>query len=95
MVDSSAAKLTKTKKRKLNSSEEKPNLQKRHRDDSSKKGPKEVEEGESSAGREESELNPSEERPWRNLQLILSLQNKGIDLQKLVFYFLQHKKYII
>ncbi|XWS40148.1 hypothetical protein CRYUN_Cryun18bG0115300 [Craigia yunnanensis] len=83
MADSSGI-LTKKKKRKLNSSDEKPNLKKRHHRDYSKKGPEEVEGGESSARREEPELNPSEERPWRNLQFILYLQNKGIDLQKKV-----------
>ncbi|XP_022748029.1 uncharacterized protein LOC111297639 [Durio zibethinus] len=83
MVDLSAQS-SKKKKRKLKASEEEPNLRKRHHSDSSKKGPKEVEEGESSAQREEPELNTTEERPWRNLQLILSLQNKRIDLQKKV-----------
>ncbi|XVE67104.1 hypothetical protein DITRI_Ditri08aG0133500 [Diplodiscus trichospermus] len=94
MVDSSA-KLTKKNKRKLNSSEEKRNLKKRRRNDSSKKEGKVVEEGESSAKREEPELNPSEERPWRNLHLILSLQNKGIDLQKkleLAFNFVDSRE---
>ncbi|XVF00942.1 hypothetical protein REPUB_Repub04eG0045700 [Reevesia pubescens] len=80
----SSTKLTKTNKRKFNSSEEKPNLKQRYRIDSSKNEPKEVEEGESSARRAEPELNPSEERPWINLQLILSLQNKQIDIQKKV-----------
>ncbi|EOX97766.1 Urb2/Npa2, putative isoform 2 [Theobroma cacao] len=82
MVDLSE-KLTKKKKRKLNSSGEKRNPKKRHRIDSSKKEPTEVEEGESWA-RRGPDINPSEERPWRNLQLILSLQNKQVDLQKKV-----------
>ncbi|GMI83549.1 hypothetical protein like AT4G30150 [Hibiscus trionum] len=82
MVDSSV-KSTKKDKRKLNSSQEKPSLTKRRRNDLLKKEPKEVEEGESRA-RTEPGLNPTEERPWRNLQLILYLQNKQIDLQKKV-----------
>ncbi|XP_021285690.1 uncharacterized protein LOC110417585 isoform X2 [Herrania umbratica] len=82
MVDLSE-KLTKKKKRKLNSSKEKRNPKKPHRIDSSKKEPTEVEEGESWA-RRGPDINPSEERPWRNLQLILSLQNKQVDLQKKV-----------
>lgn len=87
MVDSSA-KSTHKKKRKLNSSEERLNLIKRQRQlDSLKKEPKEVEEAGSSAPREVPDLNPTEGRPWRNLQLILSLQNKGVDLQKLVLYY--------
>ncbi|KAL4320201.1 hypothetical protein GQ457_18G017920 [Hibiscus cannabinus] len=82
MVDSSV-KLTKKDKRKLNSSQEKPSLTKRRRNDPLKKEPKEVEEVKSWSLTEPG-LNPSEERPWRNLQLILSLQNKQIDLQKKV-----------
>ncbi|TYG83848.1 hypothetical protein ES288_D01G201000v1 [Gossypium darwinii] len=79
MVDKSV-KLTKKNKRKFNSSQEKSSLRKRRRNDLLIK---EAKEGESSA-RTEPELNPSEERPWRNLQLILSLQNKQTDLQKKV-----------
>ncbi|XP_039040950.1 uncharacterized protein LOC120179414 isoform X2 [Hibiscus syriacus] len=82
MVDSSV-KLTKKGKRKLNSSQEKPSLSKRRRNDSFKKEPEEVEKAESWTPIEP-ELSLSEERPWRNLQLILSLQNKEIDLQKKV-----------
>ncbi|KAA3465644.1 Urb2 domain-containing protein [Gossypium australe] len=79
MVDKSV-KLTKKNKRKFNSSQEKSSFRKRRRNDLLIK---EAKEGESSA-RTEPELNPSEERPWRNLQLILSLQNKETDLQKKV-----------
>ncbi|KAK5842278.1 uncharacterized protein LOC108466921 [Gossypium arboreum] len=79
MVDKSV-KLTKKNKRKFNSSQEKSSLRKRRLNDFLIK---EAKEGESSA-RTEPELNPSEERPWRNLQLILSLQNKQTDLQKKV-----------
>lgn len=80
MVDKSA-KLTMKSKRKFNSSQEKSSLTKRRRNDLLIK---EAKEGESSA-RAEPELNPSEKRPWRNLQLIISLQNKQTNLQKLVF----------
>ncbi|XP_039065852.1 uncharacterized protein LOC120211378 [Hibiscus syriacus] len=82
MVDSSV-KLRKKGKRKLKSSQERPSLAKRRRNGSFEKETKEVEKGESCAPTEP-ELNPSEECPWRNLQLILSLQNKQIDLQKKV-----------
>ncbi|XVF67867.1 hypothetical protein PTKIN_Ptkin10aG0156400 [Pterospermum kingtungense] len=83
MVDSSA-KLTHKKKRKLKNSEEKLSLKKRQRFDSPKNEPKEGEEGESSLRREEPDSSITEERPWKNLQLILCLQNKGVDLQKKV-----------
>ncbi|OMO74447.1 hypothetical protein CCACVL1_16713 [Corchorus capsularis] len=83
MPDLAAESSIKKKKRKLNSSKDKQHHAKRRRGESSKREPKGVEEGESLAGRE-LDLNFSEERPWRNLQLILSLQNKQVDLQKKV-----------
>ncbi|KAE8719112.1 Urb2/Npa2, putative isoform 2 [Hibiscus syriacus] len=83
LFNSSLAQLRKKGKRKLKSSQERPSLAKRRRNGSFEKETKEVEKGESCAPTEP-ELNPSEECPWRNLQLILSLQNKQIDLQKKV-----------
>ncbi|MBA0581066.1 hypothetical protein Gorai_023257 [Gossypium raimondii] len=65
MVDKSV-KLTKKNKRKFNSSQEKSSLRKRRRNDLLIKEAKECE----SSARTEPELNPSEERPWRNLQKV-------------------------
>ncbi|GLU02785.1 hypothetical protein SLE2022_200200 [Rubroshorea leprosula] len=78
-----SVKSAKKKKRKLNSArgEEKP--RKTPRIDPSEKGLKGVEEGGSSEPLEPN-LKLEEERPWRNLQLMLSLQNKEIELLKKV-----------
>lgn len=91
MADSSVkSDKKKKKKRKLTNLEEKPRTPKKHRTDVPEKE-KEVDVGGSSK-QKEFYYRIEAEHPWSNLQLILSLQNKGIDLQKLVsFLSILHK----
>eukprot|EP00257_Ricinus_communis_P021427 XP_015580921.1 uncharacterized protein LOC8285148 [Ricinus communis] len=85
MADSSAKSSNKKKKKRkqLTSLDEKQRPPKTHRVSDEQEKEKVMELGESS---KQNELNHTIEaaHPWRNLQLILSLQNKEIDLQKKV-----------
>lgn len=84
----------KNKKRKERIIEETERRPKTHRISFSEQRsePRIVEEEEAEmSGQRELEQNLEEGCPWRNLQLILSLQNKNLDIQKSVpfyiFYF--------
>ncbi|KAJ0077610.1 hypothetical protein Patl1_36110 [Pistacia atlantica] len=81
-----SVKLAKKKKRKLTSQQEEIRPTKAHRINLPENEPAVVE--------VEPDQNLEEERPWRNLKLILSIQNKDIDIQKkveLVFCFVNSR----
>lgn len=69
-------KSAKKKKRKLTSPEQNEKPSKARSTRLSEKEPTEI---------EPDQKLEEERNPWRNLKLILSIQNKDIDLQKLVF----------
>ncbi|WCJ39554.1 hypothetical protein M5689_020535 [Euphorbia peplus] len=82
MAYSSAKSTSKKKKRKLSSLDDKPETPKKHRSDGPEKS-RDLEAGRTSKEKEFD--HPAiAGLPWRNLQLILSLHNKEIDLQKKV-----------
>ncbi|XP_065866665.1 uncharacterized protein [Euphorbia lathyris] len=87
MADSSAKSTNKKKKRNLLSLDDKPETPKKHRNDGLEERQDVEEERNDVEGGESSKQkgfdHPTEAGlPWRNLQLILSLHNKEIDLQK-------------
>lgn len=73
------------KKRKLRSPEETERPPKKHRSENRREETK-VGHVEELERREPNQELLGEGSPWRNLQLILSLQNKELDLQKLVSF---------